>query len=211
MPGKKIVFLEDRPRPAVEQMEIDHCLLERMGTGWNRLLRTYRFSGFSVTVGRTFRMSIPPEWEILSPVVAVRPTGGGAVLHQDDFCLSLFVSPRPACSPRSFYPLIHGWIGKFLGSLSVNTMALKETPLPAAPLRGLCFDEPVCGDLLWKSRKVLGGALRITSKGILYQGSLSMPGFSGICLENEFSVWYGKKGETILVQLLQEEVRSCPA
>lgn len=211
MPGEKIVFLEDRPRSPVAQMEIDHCLLGRMGTGWNRLLRTYRFSGTGVTVGRTFRKPIPPEWEVLSPVVAVRPTGGGAVLHQDDFCLSLFLSPRPACPPRSFYPLVHGWLSNFLGSLSVDTVAIKETPLPAAPLRGLCFDEPVCGDLLWKSRKVLGGALRITSKGILYQGSLNMPGFSGICLENEFSGWYGKQGEKILVQLLQEEVRSCPA
>ena len=191
-------------------MDVDRVLLQKMGSGWSGLLRVYRFSGPSVTVGRTYRQDFPKEWQDVTTEMAVRPTGGGAVLHGDDLCFSLFLSPRPAASPRFLYPLFHEWIRSFLKELSVD--ASMHSGISSAPNPGrVCFEEPVCGDLLWKSRKVMGGALRVTAKGLLYQGSLHVPGFSGKTLEDRFVVWYAKTGARKLHMTLESEGVLCPA
>ena len=209
MPDVRIAFLHDHSRRASEQMEIDRLLLQKLGSGWPGLLRVYRFSGPCVTVGRTFRQELPKEWGG-APDVAVRPTGGGAVLHGDDLCFSLFLSSRPSASPRFLYPLFHDWIRSFLSELSVEASMQSGTSSAPHPGR-LCFEEPVCGDLLWKSRKVMGRALRVTAKGLLYQGSLHVPGYSGDALEEGFVSWYPKTGDVRLRVALEREGILCPA
>ncbi|MCL4460741.1 MAG: hypothetical protein M1297_03365 [Nitrospirae bacterium] len=210
MPDSRIAFLLDRAREASGQMEVDAFLLGRMGFGWSRLLRIYRFLGPCVTVGRTYRQDIPPEWREDVRDIAVRPTGGGAVLHGEDLCFSLFLFPRPPVSPRFLYPLVHDWVGQFLKELSVDVSLQSGTPV-SPNLRRVCFEEPVCGDLLWKSRKVMGGAIRVTSNGLLYQGSLHVPGFSGRLLEERFFQWYRAVGARELEVRLESEVLVCPA
>ena len=210
MPDSRIAFLLDRAREASGQMEVDAFLLGRMGFGWSRLLRIYRFLGPCVTVGRTYRQDIPPEWREDVRDIAVRPTGGGAVLHGEDLCFSLFLFPRPPVSPRFLYPLVHDWVGQFLKELSVDVSLQSGTPV-SPNLRRVCFEEPVCGDLLWKSRKVMGGAIRVTSNGLLYQGSLHVPGLSGTMLAERFSIWYPATGARDLEARLESERMSCHA
>ena len=210
MPEIGIPFLLDRSRNASEQMDVDRFLLDRMGSAWSRLLRIYRFSGPCITVGRTHHQKLPSEWQDFAREVAVRPTGGGAVLHGDDLCFSLFLFPRPLVSPRFLYPLFHDWVGHFLKGVAVDASLQSGTPVTPSPRR-VCFEEPVCGDLLWKSRKVMGGALRVTSKGILYQGSLHVPGLSGTMLAERFSIWYPATGARDLEARLESERLSCHA
>lgn len=180
-------------------MDMDRDLFDRGGGRNFRLLRIYRFAGNSVTVGRTFRGDLPEEWRRTDPEVAIRPTGGGAVWHRSDLCFSFFSSPRPPVSLREFYRLFHGWLNRFLETRTIRAVCLSPDRSALSRLgRGLCFSDPVPGDLLVGDRKVLGGALRISGNQILYQGSLSIPGFPPERLAVSFVEWYEKEGCRIL-------------
>lgn len=176
-------------------MDIDRALFDRASEDDFRLLRIYRFSGNCVTVGRTFRGTLPDEWLRTDPEVAVRPTGGGAVWHRNDLCFSFLASPRPRVSLREFYRLFHGWLNRFLETRTVRAVCLSPNASPSSTAgRGLCFFDPVPGDLLMSGQKILGGALRISGGRILYQGSLSIPDFSPDSLADGFGEWYEEEG-----------------
>ncbi|MHB1605300.1 MAG: lipoyl protein ligase domain-containing protein [Leptospirales bacterium] len=194
----RISFLDDRSRRAREQMAVDGDLLNRMGQGWGGLLRIYRFLGPSVTVGRTFGGDLPPSWLELNPDMGVRPTGGGAVLHQDDLCFSFFLYPRASFTPKLFYRRFHGWVKRFLETLSVEASWSEECIPDRQTAHGVCFERPVSGDLLSGARKVMGGALRISGLNRLSQGSLAIPGYPGDELRESFRKWYRQDGSRML-------------
>lgn len=202
----KILFLDDRLRGATDQMAVDCDLMDRMGDGWGGLLRTYRFSGPSVTIGRTFCGDLPSSWLALNPEIAVRPTGGGAVLHQDDLCFSFFLAPRPSFPPKLFYRIFHGWVNRFLGTLSVAASCTDQCISERQTAHGVCFEKAVPGDLVSGVRKVMGGALRISGRNLLYQGSLAVPGYRGDALSAAFRRWYPEGGS----RMLREELSSGP-
>lgn len=138
----------------------------------------------------------------IGPVETVkRPTGGGAVLHSlSDLSFSLawrrehkFFSDRP----RDCYAEIHQRVLTALKSIVNNEPALyapvstdktkvvKDSgscmssvaakPLVnSASLTPVCFNEPVCNDVMINGKKVIGGALRITKNAILYQGTVQL-------------------------------------
>ncbi len=188
-----VPLLLDPVRSGEEQMDRDRQFFARWplsgGSDAGSLFRVYRIAPGEVTVGRTFRSALPPEWGVAPGDVVVRPTGGGAVLHGEDLCFSLLLPFRPGKSLVSVYSFLHRFLGSFAGSLGVNT-ALKHSSCPPGDGRGTCFLEPVCGDLMVESRKVLGGAMKINSQGFLYQGSLLLPGYSPAMLMEQFPVWY---------------------
>ncbi len=182
-------------------MDMDKALFARASGDGFRLLRIYRFAGNSVTVGRTFRGDLPEEWQKTDPEVAVRPTGGGAVWHRGDLCFSFFSSPRPPVTLKEFYRLFHGWLNRFLETRTIQASCLgPDRPSPSRSGKGLCFSDPVPGDLLVGDRKVLGGALRISGRHILYQGSLLISGLSPEILAESFVEWYEKEGSRILME-----------
>ncbi|EQD25633.1 MAG: hypothetical protein D084_Lepto4C00050G0003 [Leptospirillum sp. Group IV 'UBA BS'] len=167
-------------------------------------------------MARTWSGEIPPEWGLSPDSVAVRQTGGGAVLHGLDLCLSLFFS-RASFPPGSrnwsrFYENLHSAFAEFLLWCGHPTrMQSRCSPLP--PCGGtaktdhanLCFREPVRGDLMMGEAKVLGGALSIGRKGILYQGSLKVPEKRPDVLSGLFEEWYCSMGrERIDRALLME-------
>jgi hypothetical protein len=80
-------------------------------------------------------------------------------------------------SPASFYKQLHGKLAEWIRTqlpVSVNLAASEDVnPGPS------CFQAPVNDDLLIKGRKVLGGALRRSGGGLLYQGSLKISDIPG--------------------------------
>jgi lipoate-protein ligase A len=130
------------------------------------------------------------EW---SPVQRVkRPTGGGAVLHQtSDLSVSLLwprhhnIFPE---KPRDCYEEIHRRLltayKKFISSPAELELFVRcDAPTrPAAdlPLNGggisVCFEQPVCNDVMRGGKKIIGGALRLTREAILYQGNILLEG-----------------------------------
>ena len=190
-----IPLFSDHMRGASEQMGMDQSLLEGM-TALSKgkdvfyaLLRTYRIAPGQVTVGRTYRGTPPEEWGVDHGRWVVRPTGGGAVLHGQDLCFSLLMSVRPRMALVDLYGFLHAFLGRFVGELGIES-SLGGKPERSHDGRGTCFLEPVCGDLMSNSKKILGGAIRMGRSGFLYQGSLLVEGVSPLEIQDRFGSWY---------------------
>ncbi len=103
-----------------------------------------------------------------------RPTGGGMVLHDRDLSFSIAwrrdLAGFPPCV-KEVYRSFHGVVSDLLRARGMD-VAIHQPPTgpPAPP--GVCFKEPADQDLLWRGEKVLGGALRVTRWGRLYQGDV---------------------------------------
>jgi lipoate-protein ligase A len=106
--------------------------------------------------------------------VVRRPTGGGTVRHDKDLSFSLAWRRNHATLPKCLkdaYRAIHEAARLALAAKGIKT----EFYLPAAKptdIPGFCFTEPAEDDLMWNRKKILGGALRVTGWGRLYQGNL---------------------------------------
>ena len=205
----RVVLLSDREGTARFQMDRDREILGRPSLWRRPLLRLYRIRS-GVTVGRSWAGTPPPEWPLPEEGVVVRPTGGGAVLHGTDLCLSLFIPwrddfPRGQDWPE-FYGRLHGWLGEALaawGIPSTESLDCQCPPVATAntPPGGACFSEPVRGDLMSDGKKILGGALALGREGLLYQGSIAPPEPDPL-LSGLFEGWYGHGGEKTLSALL---------
>jgi lipoate-protein ligase A len=202
---------ESSPRGHMDRDREMFALLRKEGPN---LVRVYRISGRGVTLGRTHRTPVPEDWQVNPDRVAVRPTGGGAVLHDGDLCFSIFLPWSKTISRSrhwpSLYESIHQILADFLETLGLFPEILRNCPeksdrMTEGDLRpGLCFHDPVRGDLMMGGRKVLGGALAIGRNGVLYQGSLFVPGIDPVILSSLFEKWYCAKGRVALEKALVE-------
>ena len=180
--------------PGDRQMQIDRDALAAVRVDEPALrLRFFQWTEPTVTFGYLMDPARVREWAAgfgTTPIVQ-RPTGGGAVFHQPtDLSLSLLWA-RPAGifpeKPRACYEAIHRHLSAGLaaylmsrGELSDSqSLYLRPANSCAAPTTNrfsVCFDEPVCHDVMRGPKKVIGGALRITKMAILYQGAVMLEG-----------------------------------
>ena len=188
-------------------MEMDRSALELMESGQNQtpLLRFFQWSSPAVSYGYLLDPEKVKDYSQANgnfPLVK-RPTGGGAVLHQTtDLSISLLwprhqkIFPE---KPKECYALIHQRINKALSECLglkptsnphlFSPCAGDPTPGPSPygegnPIRmgkrfSVCFSEPVCNDVMLGGEKIVGGALRLTRKAILYQGNIQWKGEKG--------------------------------
>lgn len=106
--------------------------------------------------------------------VVRRPTGGGMVRHDDDLSLSLVWRRDHASFPKclkDIYRKIHKIAQAALEEKGIETTFHQNTKTGGGR-SGLCFAEPAEDDLMFAGDKILGGALRVTSRARLYQGNL---------------------------------------
>ena len=116
------------------------------------------------------------------PVVQ-RPTGGGAVIHQpSDLSLALLWPRRSGLLPdlpTQCYAEIHAalrsGVRRYLGD-ALPSLFNKDEACETGPRErfSVCFDEPVCNDVMLGGRKIVGGALRVTKQAMLYQGNVQL-------------------------------------
>ncbi|MGB8356599.1 MAG: hypothetical protein WCD79_22060 [Chthoniobacteraceae bacterium] len=105
-----------------------------------------------------------------------RWTGGGVVLHGDDFTYSLMVPAGFSLvksSTAESYRLIHEQIAK---TMQGSGLPAKIASQPAEKISRACFENPVTSDLLLDNRKIAGAAQRRTRHGLLHQGSIQILG-----------------------------------
>jgi lipoyl(octanoyl) transferase len=154
-----------------DNMAADEALLEEQkDPRADPALRFFLWARPAVSFGRLQRVD---ERASAGADVVRRPTGGGMVRHDADLSFSLVWRRDhpgfPKCL-KDVYRSIHGAARAALAELGVETAFYAgETVAGAA---GVCFEEPAADDLMWKGKKILGGALRVTSWGRLYQGNL---------------------------------------
>lgn len=132
------------------------------------VLRVYRWKEPTATIG--YAQSLPKLAESLPPWPVVRRwTGGGVVLHDNDYTYSVIVPavhPWSQTNPLDSYRLIHDSLARALddGSRLAGMEDLIEAPF--------CFVAPAMHDVIRDKVKVAGAGQRRGKLGLLHQGSV---------------------------------------
>lgn len=106
-----------------------------------------------------------------------RPTGGRAVLHDQEVTYAAVFPKRAFPSPRVAYGSLHRGLAIGLARLGVDARVVEEGEgrvLP--PDAGPCFRAPAPGELVVVGRKVVGSAQVRIGEAILQHGSILMGG-----------------------------------
>ncbi len=168
------LFDDIAPHPAALNMAIDEALLAVVP---GPVLRVYRWERPAVSFGYFER------WE---PVHAAYPdrdavrrwTGGGVVLHGEDFTYSVLIPGDFRVPPSESYGIIHAALRAALADASIAAEAASSSARKISPA---CFENPVAHDVLVEGKKIAGAAQRRTHAGLVHQGSVQTlqlpPGF----------------------------------
>jgi lipoate-protein ligase A len=180
-----MILWEDDARGAIENMRRDAALLDRLDAGGAQepVLRIYGFSPPGITLGlsqdpaRALDLAACArdgiEW-------AVRPTGGRAVFHDEEWTYAL--------AARIDDPLWGGTLNGAYGRASaLIARALQAVGIPAELASGSrreapdpkgaggpvpCFASTARHEIVLGARKLVGSAQRRTSRALLQQGSI---------------------------------------
>ena len=163
------------------QMALDEVLLREalLHEVSKPMLRIYNWESPWVTFG--YFQKIEEVHASFPGIPAVRRwTGGGMVSHGEDPTFSLIIPSGEKVaseSPTFLYKALHGRLAAWIQShLPVSVDFAGVGDVKTGPS---CFQAPANDDLLIHGRKVLGGALRRSGGGLLYQGSLSISDIPG--------------------------------
>jgi lipoate-protein ligase A len=164
---KLAVWIDPVPRDGPGQMACDEALVQMAEVA---VLRIFRWSGPWISLGYF------TPWHEASAVrpdlpVCRRWTGGGVVVHENDFTFAL-AAPRSEdwarLRPEESYRVVHAALAGALREVGLAaTMFADEARGGAA-----CFAGPVRYDVVNGTRKIAGGAQRRTKRGLLHQGSI---------------------------------------
>ena len=167
MKFEKLLLIKERePRSAAENMAIDEVLLFAADYP---VLRSYSWIRPAVSFGYfTPWKAVVSQYS--EPDLVRRWTGGGIVVHGEDFTYSLvFPAGRSLPATGELYRSVH---------LAIETLlrrngCLVEMALCPDPVRSdACFEKAVEFDLKLRGEKVAGAAIRRARKSLLLQGSI---------------------------------------
>jgi lipoate-protein ligase A len=140
-------LLDTGALPASLNMAIDEALLKLHAKGESPpTLRLYQWDPPAVSLGALQRQ---PGFDVgacrrLGLDVVRRPTGGRAVLHQNDLTYSVFWFGKVYRSLPDAYRLLCGLLPDFTGSALSRTGAKSSTDQP-----GVCFLRSLMGDVAY--------------------------------------------------------------
>ncbi|MBI4513534.1 MAG: hypothetical protein HY702_05430 [Gemmatimonadetes bacterium] len=121
--------------------------------------------------------------------VVRRPTGGRAVLHDDEVTYALAFPARALGGPRSAFLALHAALARGLRSLGVDAhaVAAERAGAPRVPLAGPCFAQPAPGEIVVHGRKLVGSAQARIGGALLQHGSILLSGSQQRAAESEGS------------------------
>ncbi|MGQ9748002.1 MAG: lipoate--protein ligase family protein [Candidatus Caldatribacteriaceae bacterium] len=120
--GKILRVLSDPPLSGFENMSRDEVLWENLAKGETMVLRFFHWREKTLSVGR-FQRTQDICWEYLyrSQIPLVRrPTGGRAILHQNEITLSLVLPATNDISPRRYYQELKVVMVRALQKVGIN-------------------------------------------------------------------------------------------
>lgn len=184
-----ILHLDPTPHDGPWNMAADQAWLEQSEVP---VLRVYRWTEPTATIGYAQNLTklgdSLPQWPIVR-----RWTGGGVVLHENDFTYSVIVPavhPWSQTNPLDSYRLVHESLAKALddGSRLAGMDDLIENPF--------CFVAPALHDVIRDKVKVAGAGQRRGKLGLLHQGSVQQ-----VQLQDDFwPRWAGQLAKNVLVR-----------
>jgi lipoyl(octanoyl) transferase len=183
--------------PGDLNMAVDAALLESVGNGGPPVLRLYRWSPACLSFGRN-----QPARGLYDVDLAARrgisfvrrPTGGQAVLHDQELTYAVVAPVALVGRPRAAYRTINEalvaglarlGLGASLAGSLVPGSVLPTGPSPAAssPIGPVahdwtraCFRTPESGEVVVGGRKLVGSAQRTEGRVILQHGSILVGG-----------------------------------
>ncbi len=187
--------VNDIPRSGVENMALDQAMLETAASLGCPLLRVYRWSEPTISLGYFQPYAQRQAHAASSDIAAVRrATGGGAIVHHFDWTYCVAIpdtlkicdghgnaknsSAAAVGASQILYNCVHAAVVEWLARhRSTARLWSEECGLPAfadepGQQRFLCFQRRSCGDIVLGSSKVLGSAQRRIFGAVLQHGSL---------------------------------------
>ncbi len=104
-----------------------------------------------------------------------RPTGGRAVLHDDELTYMVAVPARATGGARETYRNVNRGLAMGLRSLGVDVRLEPDGPTPALDA-GPCFQAPAGGEVVAGGRKLVGSAQARVGSALLQHGSVILGG-----------------------------------
>ncbi len=186
------LLVDPEPADGPTNMAVDQALLKAAARGGPPSVRLYRWSSPTLSFGRNqpARGLYDTDDAARRGIGLVRrPTGGQAVLHDDELTYAV-VAPIPVVGkPRTAYASINGALVEGLRRLGVNAdlagggAGAEEAAGPRAGAgpqsrdwMSACFRRPERGEVVVRGRKLVGSAQRMESRTILQHGSILLGG-----------------------------------
>ena len=163
---------DSSPRTPAGQMSCDEALLHFCEMS---VLRVYRWTAPAVTFGYAQRLAAVESLARRLPLMR-RWSGGGMVFHGTDVTLALAIPASEVAasgSSRDIYSAIHESLLPAIQKYLPDARLVLPEECRCGPV---CFESPVAFDIIAGASKICGGALRRSKAGVLYQGSLHLPG-----------------------------------
>ena len=156
-------------------MGIDQALLQLYALGESPpTLRFYQWNPPGISLGRLQRR---PGFDAdacqrLGFDVVRRPTGGRAVLHQNDLTYSIITGTRegiPITLPAAYHLLCQGLLAGFR-QLGIEAEFGQEQARADQP--DVCFLRSLIGDVVFRGKKFVGSAQTWSGSSLLQHGSI---------------------------------------
>jgi lipoate-protein ligase A len=166
-------------------MEIDTDLLSKLeATSSSPILHLYDWQVPSATYGHFIHPSDHLSEDVFNKNyldLAKRPTGGGLILHTNDWAFSVLVpAAHEAFSVNTLdnYAFVNRLvievIAHFTGRSATLSLLQNEWETIDSSSRHFCMAKPTKYDVMLDGKKVCGGAQRRTRSGFLHQGTISL-------------------------------------
>jgi lipoate-protein ligase A len=182
------ILIDPQPNSGSWNMALDEVLLETSVNEGTPLVRMYRWSEATVSLGYFQDAETAdrnPEFTKLPKVR--RLSGGGAILHHHELTYSCALpATHPlAAEPHRLYEAVHERILTVLKRFGISAR-MRGTDLNNNDQPFLCFGRKDSRDIIYREFKILGSAQRRRRGAILQHGSLLLkrsafaPVFPGI-------------------------------
>lgn len=195
MENDSVRILDDNaPRSGEENMRIDSDLLDQAASGQadGVVVRVYEWSEPTVTLGYFQSLESDPGERLRNCPRIKRLTGGGAILHDQEFTYSVVTPPdhRARKDPYRLYETVHNALIRLLSASGVESMLRRNADcrVPDSDSEPyLCFLRSDDNDIVCRGKKIVGSAQRRRRGAILQHGSIIVrhsdltPEISGIC------------------------------
>lgn len=168
------VIVEAEPNPGDWNMAVNEALLQSAIERDVATLRWYQWSTPTVSLGYFQKsLELGDNFELSKLPVVRRLSGGGAIVHDDEFTysISLPATQRLFGQPHELYDIIHGCVVRGLRQLGIPA-ELRGASSKRLDEPLLCFQRKDSHDVVLAGQKILGSAQRRRRGAIIQHGSL---------------------------------------
>jgi lipoate-protein ligase A len=158
-------------------MAIDHALASCVEPG-EAVLRLYTWERPTLSLGRNESAAAYPLDAIRGAGTDVvrRPTGGRAVLHDEELTYAVVTPLATWGGVRAAYRAINDGLAAALRSLGAPVDLAPGTARSLGPDSGPCFQVPAAGEVVAGGRKLVGSAQARIGRALLQHGSILLAG-----------------------------------